>query len=236
MPATRLEIVYGIHRVLTAEGPLTEDDFVAALKAEGLDLGGDPLDTVADLLESDEVGLVMPLGDGRHAWLPALFMGRTFTHRVSPAEIEHGFLDVSPDLEPLSLLTEEEIYLRLLDGTRLIEVLAGFDDELLAERGIPADSFVESAWLLDPAALRELEVGADGLVGVTVRTDGFELTKVTSPTHAADPRRSSTRWHGWATVSPSRSAASCGWRARTSQVCSPPPPSRSPRFSAPPDW
>ena len=188
MPATRLEIVDGIHRVLTAEGPLAEDDLVAALKAEGLDLGVDPQDTVADLLESDEVGLVMPLGDGRHALLPALLMGRTFTHRVSPAEIEHGFLDVSPDLEPLSLLTEDETYLSLLDGSGLVEVLAGFDDDHLAERGIPTDSFEDSAWLLDPPALRELKVGADDLVGVTVRTDGFELTKVTSPTHAADPR------------------------------------------------
>ncbi len=59
----------------------------------------------------------MPLGDGRHACLPALLMGRTFTHRVSPTEIEHGFLDVSSDLEPLSLLTKDETYLRLLDGT-----------------------------------------------------------------------------------------------------------------------
>lgn len=188
MPATRLEIVEGIHRVLTAEGPQTEDDLVAALKAEGLDLGVHPVDTVADLLESDEVGLVMPLGDERHAWLPALLMGRTFTHRVSPAEIEHGFLDVSPDLEPLSLLTEDETYFRLVDGTGLVEVLAGFDDDVLAERGIPTDSFEESAWLLDPAALRELKVGAGDLVGVTVRTEGFELTKVTSPTPAADPR------------------------------------------------
>ncbi len=188
MPATRLEIVDGIHRVLTAEGPQTENDLVAALKAEGLDLGVDPQDTVADLLKSDGVGLVMPLGNGRHALLPALLMGRTFTHRVSPAEIEHGFLDVSPDLEPLSLLTEDETYLRLLDGTGLVEVLAEFDDDLLAERGIPTDSFEDSAWLLDPPALRELKVGAGDLVGFTVRTDGFELTKVTSPTHAADPR------------------------------------------------
>ena len=188
MPATRLEIVDGIHRVLTTAGPLTEDDLVAGLEAEGLDLGVDPLNTVDDLLESDEVGLVMPLGDGRHAWLPALLMGRTFAHRVSPAEIEHGFVDVSPDLEPLSLLTEDETYLRLVDGTGLVEVLAGFDDDLLVERGIPTDSFEESAWLLDPAALRELKIGADDLVGVTVRTDGFELAKLTSPTHAADPQ------------------------------------------------
>lgn len=188
MPATRLEIVDGIHRILTAEGPQTEDHLVAALKAEGLDLGVNAQDTVADLLESDEVGLVMPLGDGRHAWLPALLLGRTFTHRVSPAEIEHGFLDVSPDLEPLSLLTEDETYLRLIGGTRFVEVLAGFDGDLLAERGIPTDSFEESAWLLDPAALRELKVGAGDLVGVTVRKGGFELTRITSPTHPADAR------------------------------------------------
>ena len=188
MPATLREIVDGIHRVLTAEGPLPEDELLGALTAEGLDLGGSPEDTLADLLESDEVGLVMPLGDGRHASLPALLMGRTFTHRLSPSEIEHGFLEVSPDLEPLSLLTEDETYLRLLDGTVLVEVVAGYDDHLLAERGIPTDSFRDSAWLLDPTALRDLEVGADDLVGVAVRADGFELTKVTSPTHTFEPR------------------------------------------------
>lgn len=188
MPATRPQIVDGIHRVLTARGPLTEVDLVSAMKAEDLDLGADPLDTIADLLESDDVGLVMPLGDGRHAWLPALLMGRTFTHRASPLEIERGFLDVSPDLEPLSLLTEDETYLRLADGTMLVEVLAGLDDDLLAERKVPTDSFGDSVWLLDPAALHDLKLGADDLVGVTVRTDGFELTKVNSPTHALDPQ------------------------------------------------
>ena len=129
----------------------------------------------------------MPLGDGRHAWPPALLRGRTFTHRVSGAEVEHGFLDVSPDLEPLSLLTEDETYLRLLDGTSLVDVLARFDDDVLADRGIPSDSFEEAAWLLDPAVLRDLSVAAGDLVGVTARADGFELTRVTSSTHAIDP-------------------------------------------------
>ena len=188
MPATRPQIVEGMHRALTAEGPLTEDDLAGALEAEGLDLGGDPLDTIADLLESDEIGLVMPVGEGRHALLPALLMGRTFTHQASKAEIEHGFLEIGPDLEPLSLLTEDETYLRLVDGTGLVEALAGFDDDLLAERGIPAGSFEECAWLLDPVALRELKAVPGDLVGVTVRADGFELSRVTSLTQATDPR------------------------------------------------
>lgn len=188
MPATRLEIVTGIHRVLSAMGPLTDDDLVEALASEGLSLGVDPLDTVSDLLESDEVGLVMPLGDGRHALLPALLRGRTFTRRVTREEVEHGFLDVSPDLEPLSVLTEDETYQRFVDGTELVEVLAGFDEDILAERRIPADSFEDAAWLLDPGVLSALEVEAGDLVAVTVRTEGFEVTKATSPTHAADPQ------------------------------------------------
>ncbi len=130
----------------------------------------------------------MPVGEGRHALLPALLMGRTFTHRASKAEIEHGFLEIGPDLEPLSLLTEDETYLRLVDGTGLVEALAGFDDDLLAERGIPAGSFEECAWLLDPVALRELKAVPGDLVGVTVRADGFELSRVTSLTQATDPR------------------------------------------------
>ncbi len=192
MPATSPQIVDAIHRVLTARGPLTEDDLLAALEGQALDLnldlGDDPLDTVVEVLESSEVGLVMPLGDGRHAWLPALLEGRTFTHRVSRAEIELGFLAVSPDLEPLSLLTDDETYLRLIGGTGLVEVLAGFDDDVLAERGIPADSFEESAWLLDPTTLRELELDEGDLAGVTVRPEGFEVTKVTSPTRGTDPQ------------------------------------------------
>ncbi len=188
MPATRPEIVDGIHRVLAARGPQTEDELVVALVGLGLDLGADPADTVADLLGSDEVGLVMPLGDGRNALLPALLQGRTFTHRVGQEEIEHGFLVVSPDLEPISMLTEDETYLRLLDGTRLVEVLAGFDDDVLAERGIASDAYDESAWLLDPAVLRGLGVSAGELVGLTVHPDGFELTRVTSATPAVDPQ------------------------------------------------
>ena len=226
----------GIHRVLTAEGPLAEDDLVAALKVDGLDLGVDPLDTVADLLESDDVGLVMPLGDGRHALLPALLTGRTFTRRVSPAEVEHGFLDVSPDLEPLSLLTEDETYLRLLDGTGFVEALAGFDADLLADRGIPTDSFEQCAWLFGPAVLRELQVGAGDLVGVTVRADGFELTKVTSLTHPADPRPILDALARLGDGEPEQ-ISSVVWLACANEPgLFASPTSRSPTLSGAPDW
>ena len=188
MPATDSEIVDAIQRTLATDGPLSEDDLLGALTAGDLDLGETPAHIVADLLDSDEVGLVMALGEGRLAWLPALLQGRTFTHRVTAAEIEHHFLDITPDLEPLSLLTEDETYRRLLDGTSLVDALAGYDDDLLAERGVPVGSFEQSAWLLDRPALRELGLEAGDLVAVCVRAEGFELTRLASPVQETDPR------------------------------------------------
>jgi len=179
IPATLNEIADGIRRVLAAGRPLTEDEVVAALREHGLDLGVDPEVTVADLLEDDYLGLVMPLGDGRHVLLPALLRDRTFTHRVTGAEVEHGFLDGSPDLEPLSILTEDDTYRRLVDGTELVEALPDFDAELLKTRGIPADTVGEVVWLLSHDTLRGLGLTEGGLVGVTVRSDGFELRAVT---------------------------------------------------------
>jgi len=177
MPATLEEIAEGIRRVLAAGRPLTEDELVAALDRHGLDLGEDAEETVADVLEGDDVGLVLPLGDGRHALLPALLMGRTFTHRVSAAEIEHGFLNVSPDLEPVSILTQDDTYRRLVDGTALIEALAGFDADLLTEHDVPLDAIGDCAWLLDRGGLLRLDLSVGDLVGVTVRPDGFEIGK-----------------------------------------------------------
>lgn len=176
-PATLIEIAEGILQVLAAGRPLTDDELVAALREHGLDLGVQPEDTVAGVLESDEVGLVVPLGDRRHVLLPALLMGRTFTHRVSAAEIEHGFLDVSPDLEPLSLLTEDDTYRTLVDGTELIEALPGLDADLLTERDLPLDGLGDGVWVLEPGVLRRLDLAAGDLVGVTVRPRGFDLGK-----------------------------------------------------------
>ena len=179
MPATLTEIADEIQRILGAGRALTEHEIVAALQEQGVLLGVNPVETVAEVLEGEEVGLVMPLGDGRYALLPALLMGRTFTHRVSAVEIERDFLNVSPDLEPLSLLTEDVIYQRLSDGTALIEALAGFDADLLTERDIDADAMGECAWVLEPGVLARLGLAADDLIAVTVGPNGFELGKVT---------------------------------------------------------
>lgn len=177
-PATLSEIADGIQRRLSAGRPLTQEELVDALQADGLDVGEDPDETVADVLMSDDVGLVMPLGDRRYALLPVLLMDRTFTHRVSAAEVEHGFLNVSPDLEPVSLLTESDTHRRLVDGTEVTEALPDFDADLLTDRGIPLDQAGEAIWLLGPDVLRELELTAGAVVGVTVRPDGFELMKM----------------------------------------------------------
>lgn len=186
MPATLDDIADGIQRVLAAGRPLTEDEVVAALQRHGLDLGVHPEETVADVLDGDEVGLVMPLGDGRHALLPALLRDRTFTHRVTRAEVGHGFLNGSPDLEPLSILTEDDTYRRLVDGTELVEALPDFDAELLEARGIPADAGGEVVWLLAPDTLRHLGLAEGEMVGVTVRSDGFELSPATYVGGTAD--------------------------------------------------
>ena len=137
------------------------------------------------MLDGDDLPLVLPLGDGRHALLPALVNGRTFSRRVSAIEVEHGFLNPCPDLEPVSILTDHETYHRLVDGSAVVEALSDLDAELFTERGIPLDEVTEGAWLLEPDALKRLGVVPGGLVGVTVRPDGFELTAV--PTAEAAP-------------------------------------------------
>lgn len=97
---------------------------------------------------------------------------------MTEAEVEHGFLNVSPDLEPVSILTEDETYQRLVDGTELVEALAGFDNDLFVERDIPLQSVGDSAWVLAPNTLGRLGLAAGDLVAVTVRPEGFELDTV----------------------------------------------------------
>ena len=168
-----------VEQLLTDGAARTEDGIVAALHAHGVELGVDPAETLAEVLDGDELPLVVPLGDCRHALLPALLEGRTFTHRLSAAELERGYLNLPPDLEPVSILTDDQTYHQLVDGSPVIETLPGFDTELFTERGIPFDAVGEGAWILEPDALRRLGVVAGDLVGVTVRPAGFELSAVT---------------------------------------------------------
>src|SRR5680860_1282322 len=84
------------------------------------------------------------------------------------------------------MLAEDDTYLRLVDGTELVEALGGFDAGLLSERGIELDSFGDSAWVLEPGALRRLDLSPGDLVGITVRPEGFELSKVSPGAPAPD--------------------------------------------------
>src|SRR5437762_10615525 len=103
-PASTVEIAAAVEGLLAERGPLSEEELLAALAGSGVEPGGNPGAMLADVLESDDLPSVLPLLDGRYAFLPALLAGRVFTHRVTEAEVEYGFVAVSPDLEPLSLV------------------------------------------------------------------------------------------------------------------------------------
>src|SRR5664280_2586276 len=187
IPATVTVILAAVKRLLTALGPMTPERLLVALHDAGVELGRDPEETLADLLDSDELPLVMPLIDERHALLPALLDGRVFTHRLSAAEIEEGLVAVSPDLEPLSMLADSEPYQQLLDGAPLAVIFPDLDADLLAERGIPVDTISEApAFLLPPDRLRALGLRPGGLVGFRLTGAGVDVTCVDEGNAVAD--------------------------------------------------
>ncbi len=178
IPATLTLIGAAVERLLTEHGPLTEQRLLGLLDEAGLDLGRDPEDTLLEVLETDDGPLVLPLADGRQALLPILLMGRVFTHRLSAAEVEHDLLEVVPDLQPVSMLTERDPYHQLVDGEPMVEVVKDFDVDLLAERAIPCDVVPEVALLLPPGRLVEMGAREGDLVGLRVQPDGFELVRI----------------------------------------------------------
>ncbi|HET7734823.1 MAG TPA: SEC-C metal-binding domain-containing protein, partial [Nocardioidaceae bacterium] len=144
---------------------------------QGHDLGSDPLDTIDVILSGDDLPFVMPLADGRLASLDALLVGRTFTHRLTGPEVTLGFLEPGTDLSAISLLVDQPPYCRLTDGSPVTFLIRGLDDDLLAERGVPADvGASDGCWLLDRDLLHRYGLAAGDLLGVTVRPDGLELS------------------------------------------------------------
>jgi len=167
-----------VRQVLSTHGPLSEDELLRVLHAEGTNMGPDADDVLSEVLDT-EGELFLPLIDGRWAWIPAVLDGRIFTHLLSAAEVEHDFLNLGPDLAPVSMLNELETYRRLTDGAPITEVLPAFDEEALAARGVPVDTVTEDgALLLPPGRLAGLGVAAADLVGLRVSEQGFELTAV----------------------------------------------------------
>lgn len=178
MPATLTEVAVAITDLLVDGHVWDEEELVVGLEARGVDLGVDPEDTVAEVLESDDLPLVVPVGDSGYALLSALLRGRTLTHRLTAVEVEHDCVVLGVDLAPLWYLADSDVYHRLVDGTELVQAVRGLDDGLLAERGISTDLPDDFVWLLPTGTLERSGLRLGDLVGITVRDDGLELSPV----------------------------------------------------------
>src|SRR3984893_18802196 len=150
-------------RILAEHGPLQEDDIARRLRDSG---AADPDTRLNEVLDETECP-ARQLVDDRWVWLPTLLAGRVFTHRLGADEAAHDILTVTPNLDPITTLCEHEQYGRLADGSAARIVLAGFDEELLEQRGIPPEVVDPlGALLLAPGPLVALGVAEGDLVGV----------------------------------------------------------------------
>jgi len=173
--SSREAIATSVQQVLSVRGPMAEDDLLGVLAADGVDLGPDPEDMLTDVLDED-AELVMPLADERWAWIPTLLDGRIFTHRLSAVEAEHDMIEFGPDLAPLAMLTESEVYQRLTDGSPIADVSPLLDGDILAARGVPEIAVDgDGALLFEPGRFATLGVAAGDLIGLRVTALGFEL-------------------------------------------------------------
>lgn len=177
-------------RILIDYGPLHGDDIARRLRDAGV---ADP-DAALEELRYELSWPARQLIDDRWVWLPTLLAGRVFTHRLDADELAHDILTVSPDLAPITALCEHEQYQRLVDGSTAQIVLVDYDDELLEQRGIPAEAVAEpGVLLLAPGTLAALGVAEGDLIGVRLTEQGLALERVTAVAHAdLGPRLAAT--------------------------------------------
>ena len=184
--AATLDAISTLAEILTQHGPLHKDEIAQHLRDRGMD---DP----ESALQWNVLEMHCParqLVDDRWVWLPTVLAGRVFTHRVSADESAHDVLTVTPDLDPITALCEHEQYQRLADGSTARVVLAGYDDELLEERDIPAEAIDPAgALLLMPGTLAKLGVAEGDTVGLRLTAEGLALDRVDDHTqHTAGER------------------------------------------------
>jgi hypothetical protein len=169
-------------RILAEHGPLHEDDIARRLRDSGV---ADP-DTLLDEVLNETDCPARQLVDDRWVWLPTVLAGRVFTHRLGADEAAHDILTVTPNLDPITALCEHEQYGRFADGSAARVVLAGFDDEILEQRGIPAEMVDPlGALLLAPGTLEALGVAEGDLVGVRLTEQGLLVERATALAHSA---------------------------------------------------
>ncbi|OBF91605.1 hypothetical protein A5791_00790 [Mycobacterium sp. 852002-51163_SCH5372311] len=172
-------------RVLTEHGPLDEAEIERRLRDSGV---VDP----DQILRAVRIEIEFPtrqLVDDRWIWLPTLIAGRVFTHRLGADEVAHDLLRVTPDLAPITTLSEYEQYQRFADGSPAQVAMADFDDELLEQRGISDEVVGYGALLLTPGTLEGLGVAEGDVVGVRLSDDGFVVERVTAVGHGAAGER-----------------------------------------------
>jgi hypothetical protein len=86
---------------------------------------------------------------------------------------------VTPDLDPITALCDHEQYRRLADGSAAGVVMAGFDEELLEERGIPPGVVDPlGALLLAPGTLEALGVAKGDVVSVRLTEQGLMVERI----------------------------------------------------------
>ena len=169
--------------ILAEHGPLHEDDIARRLRDSRV---ADP-DTLLDEVLDETICPARQLVDDRWVWLPTVLAGRVFTHRLGADEAAHDILAVTPNLDPITALCEHGQHGWFADGSAARLVLAGFDDELLEQRGIPAEVVdPNGALLLMPGTLGTLGVAEGDLVGVRLAARGLVVERVTAPSLGAN--------------------------------------------------
>lgn len=166
--------------ILAEHGPLDDDGIAQRLRDSGVAEPDTLMDEVFDEIDFPAGQLV----DDRWVWLPTVLAGRVFTHRLGADEAAHDMLAVTPDLDPITALCDHEGYGRFSDGSAARVALGAFDDELLAQRGIPAEVVDPlGALLLTPGTLETLGAAEGDLVGVRQTEQGLVVERVTALAH-----------------------------------------------------
>jgi len=171
-----------IARLLAERGPLTEEEIVESLKADGVhmdpEFDDDPDLWVEEALADGDEHLVHFLMDERMAHLPTLLTGHRFTHRLTKDEVAFDMLALLPDLTPLIMLTERDEYHFLADGQPIEPIAGMLTREDTDARGIPPQSVPDMGWLLPAGFLTGIKATAGEFVSVEPTDDGWLIEAV----------------------------------------------------------
>jgi hypothetical protein len=156
-------------QILREQGPQRSDDWAALMVAQRLGSYDDMLE-LAEYMDHPILGL---LADGRNIAVDSFLEGKTFTHRLTGAEIAAGIIHVDGDLNPLTYL---------VDGDEPPQIVVpNYDDEVLDERGLAESDRQFDVGLL--VERTELDGYTEGdLVAVTARAGSLYFERVDTKT------------------------------------------------------